>query len=68
MEGEGLQNSFKDDFRHSLKLHSKVTLFIFVRQENGSLKKLALLGKQLMRLDLRRGLFGRWEPKHCLLF
>ena len=56
--GEGLQISF-DDFRHSLKLHSKVTLFIFARQENGSLKKLALLGKQLMTLDLRRGLFGR---------
>ena len=31
--GEGLQISF-DDFRHSLKLHSKVTLFIFFRQEN----------------------------------
>ena len=64
----GLHISFKNDLTQSLKLHSKVTLFIFVRQENGFFKKLALLGNQLMRLDLRRGLFGRWEPKHCLLF
>ena len=60
--GEGLQISFKDDFSHSLKLHSKVTLFIFVRQENGSLKKLALLGKQLMRLDRSRLRFISGNP------
>ena len=56
--GEGLQISFKDDFRHSLKLHSKVTLFICVWQENGSLKKFALLENHLVRLDLSCGLFG----------